>query len=143
MCRNISLPESPFAPCIFRAVYVIGDFPFLVILYQKVFQKTIGKGDKENLSELYKTEVSILIFVTYIDEWDKISYHNSVVCRAGFSPARHFHLFLVSFIPCIQTSDRTCRQCLRRARPWPPCGQKRRSHAGYGRRTCGSHSQRS
>ena len=28
MRRNISFPESPFASYKFKAVYVIGDFPF-------------------------------------------------------------------------------------------------------------------
>ena len=89
MCRNISYPESPFVPYTIQDGLCHRVFPFLLILYQRAAAKTIGKGDKEFLSELYKTEVYIKLFVTYIDEQTKVYYDDNVVCRTGKSPVRH------------------------------------------------------
>ena len=47
MCRNISLPESPFALCIFKAVYVIGDFPFWLYYIKRSFRKQSAKAPKK------------------------------------------------------------------------------------------------
>ena len=74
MCRNISYPESPFVPYAIQDGLCHRGFPFLFILYQKATAKTIGKDNKEFLFELYKTEVYIQLFVTYIDEELKVYY---------------------------------------------------------------------
>ena len=47
MCRNISLPESPFALCIFKAVYVIGDFPFCLYYIKTFFGLQSAKTTKK------------------------------------------------------------------------------------------------
>ena len=93
MCRNISYPESPFVPYAIRDGLCHRGFPFLSILYQRAAAKTIGKGNKEFLFELYKTEVYIKLFVTYIDEHAKVYYDVNVVCRTGSLPVRHIFRF--------------------------------------------------
>ena len=74
MCRNISLPESPFVLSSIQNGLCHRGFPFLAILYQIANAKTIGKGNKEFLFELYKTEDYLLFFVTYIDETKSLFY---------------------------------------------------------------------
>ena len=74
MCRNISLPESPFVLSSIQNGLCHRGFPFLAILYQSTAGKTIGKGHKDFLFVLYKTEDYLLFFVTYIDEIKSLFY---------------------------------------------------------------------
>ena len=54
MCRNISLPESPFAPCKFRAVYVIGDFPFCLYYSKTIDEKQSAEATKKHCDNCTK-----------------------------------------------------------------------------------------
>ena len=57
-----------FALLLFRAVYVIGSFPFLAILYQKEPIESIDNADKLLLFNLFKTQVFLLAAFYHIDE---------------------------------------------------------------------------